>query len=250
MRLGDASLVSPFTSKSVSVDATLHIIRQGRCTLVTTIQMLKILALNCLVTAYALSVLFLNGVKQGDGQATAAGLVIAVVFMLISWSKPLETLSSQRPVTSIFDSSVIVSLIGQFAVHFAALQYAVRACDEYVDPDADEMSPDGDFKPNVINTVVFALLLNIQLSVFACNYRGEPFMQSLQDNVPLHRTLAVAWVLNIASVAGIIPGLGELMEFVSLEQSLALKVAACIVVDTVASFAWEVGICRKLFANA
>lgn len=71
LKPGDASMASPFTAKAASVMPCTDILKQGRCTLVTTVQMFKILGLLCLSTAYSLSVMYLQGVKLGDVQVRA-----------------------------------------------------------------------------------------------------------------------------------------------------------------------------------
>lgn len=124
VRPGDASAAAPFTAKAGGAGAVVSVIRQGRATLVTTVQMFKILGLLSLGAAYALSVQYLQGVKLGDGQATMAGLLSAALFFMLSQAKPAPALARQRPHASVFCGYALGSLAGQFASHLALLAWS------------------------------------------------------------------------------------------------------------------------------
>ena len=54
--------------------------------------MYKILALKCLITAYSLSVQYLDGIKFGDYQVTITGMLMSVCFLCISRAKVLDSI--------------------------------------------------------------------------------------------------------------------------------------------------------------
>jgi cation-transporting ATPase 13A1 len=218
VKLGDASIASPFTSRRTSIDSVMTVLRHGRCSLVTTVEVYKILALNCLVSAYMMSTLYLRGMKQGDFQMTAMGLATAALFYFLSQAKPITQLSVARPPKSVFDSAVIVSILGQFAVHFGCLLLMTALCESYSmtpfggDSDNPSVIPDGRFRPSVINTSMFLLSAVMQTNSFVINYRGQPFTQDITDNFLMFRGVQLVYAVLFIAATGLFEPLSDLLE--------------------------------------
>jgi len=246
VRLGDASIASPFTSKIPSIISTINIIKQGRCTLVTTLQMFKILALNCLISAYSMSVLYLDGVKLGDTQMTAAGLAIAMFFLFISRSKPLKTLSSERPHHKLFTFNMFFTVVGQFVIHMYVLMEAVSWAKPLNPTDKETRDPDSEFKPNILNTVVFLISTSMTVATFMANYQGKPFMEGLKDNKPFLYSLIATDLTLFVGALNIFPPLNDALELYPLPEEFGNDLVALMLADLIGTTVYAY-IIRNLF---
>jgi cation-transporting ATPase 13A1 len=248
LKLGDASVAAPFTSKLSNVSAVTHIIRQGRCALVSTIQMYKILALNCLISAYSLSVLYLAGIKFGDGQATVSGVLLSVCFLSISRGKPIEKLSKERPQEGIFNTYIMGSILGQFAIHIVTLIYITREI-YILEPREPQIDLEKEFSPSLLNTGMFLLQLAQQVSTFAVNYQGLPFRESIRDNKGMFYGLVGVAALAFAGSTEFIPELNEAMKFVPMDVLFKTKLTGAIALDLVGTAAVEI-VLKHFFMNS
>lgn len=236
VKIGDASVAAPFTSKMPSIRSCVDIVRQGRCTLVSSIQMYQILALNCLISSYSLSVLYLDGVKYGDTQMTAMGMLGSISFMSVSRSKPLERLSKVRPLTSIFHPALFISLLGQFAIHLTTMILATMSAKQHLPPD-HEIDLDGVFKPGILNTVVFLVSNVQQVCVFVVNLQGRPFMTGLTENRPLLWSLLGTFILTFMFASESVPGLNKYFQLVPFpDEDFRDYILKILAIDVTASF--------------
>ncbi|KAJ3913246.1 endoplasmic reticulum Ca-transporting P-type ATPase [Lentinula edodes] len=249
IKLGDASCAAPFTSKLSHVSAVTHIIRQGRCTLVATIQMYKILALNCLITAYSLSVQYLDGIKFGDYQVTITGMLMSVCFLCISRAKPVEQLSRERPLGNIFNLYVLLSVLLQFALHISTLIY-ITSLSRAFSP-SDPLTPidlDAKFTPSLLNTAIYLLSLSQQVSTFAINFQGRPFREGIRENSALFYGLLGASAVAFSGSTDFLPELNRWLQIVEMEGMFKVKLTLSMILDLGGCWVIE-AVCKYVFAE-
>lgn len=212
VELGDASIASPFTARTVSIMCCKDVLQQGRCTLVTMLQIYKILGVNCLVNATVLSKLFLHGVKNGDRQLTVLGIGVAVLFFFVTRGKPQRTLSPTRPPASVLCVQATMSISLQFLVHLGTILLSTQAALAFVDPYDPSMIPDGPFNPNTLNSCAFLLSTVATVNTFAVNYRGDPFTEPLRKNTLLLRSLQICYAILFGCALEVFPPLNDLFQ--------------------------------------
>lgn len=241
IKLGDASVAAPFTSKLANVIAIPNIIRQGRCTLVATIQMYKILALNCLISAYSLSVLYLDGIKFGDGQVTISGMLMSVCFLSISRAKPVEQLSKERPQNNIFNPYITGSILGQFAVHIVTLIYISRYVQQ-IEPKEDNIDLEKEFKPSLLNSAIYLLQLIQQISTFAINYQGRPFRESIRENRMMYYGILLVSGIAFSCATEFIPEINTQLKLVPFTTGFKTTLTTTMALDFGLCYAIEKGL--------
>lgn len=236
-RLGDASIAAPFTAKHASVICVTDIIRQGRCALVTTMQTYQILALNSQINAYSMSVLYMKGVKMGESQMTIQGIASTIFFLFMSKTQTLEEQTPHRPNARIFSPWMISTVLLQFIIHLTTLIFQSYISYQYTPTTKEITDIEAKFVPTVLNTTVFLVTMAQSAATILCNYRGRPFVQSIQENKTLFRAIMATLFMVVIQACELIPEINQKLELVPLPTSkFRFTVVITLFIDVVLSY--------------
>ncbi|ELA42315.1 HAD ATPase, P-type, family IC [Vittaforma corneae ATCC 50505] len=227
---GDASIAAPLTVKSDSLKSIVEIIQQGRSSLVTTIQMYKILAINSIISAFFYMFVDVLGVKFSDPQMISIGVLSSIGFTAITQPKALDFISKQRPITSIFSPYMFFSILSQSIVQVSSLYLVYK--------NISLPKPVVTFEPSVMNTVLFIISSIQTVSTLVCNYIGRPFREDLVENKMLGLSLLgiIGFIGNI--FLNFHPDLNNLISVVNIDQHSTFVIGLCVSI-VVLSYACE-----------
>ncbi|KAJ8599753.1 hypothetical protein CTAYLR_003391 [Chrysophaeum taylorii] len=268
IRPGDASVAAPFTSRAPSIRAVVDLIRQGRCTLLSSLQQQQIMVLESVISAYTLAALSLEGARSSERQMMASGWLLIVASMAFSYATPLEKMSPSRPIGSLFDPSIVVSVAGQGAIHIFCMRQAVKMATERMGPAAldavvkfqrrarsgeiaaEEAEDDvfawftsiwsTPFLPNLLNTAVFLVETSQMIAVLLVNYKGRPWMKGLLENHALFLSLFISIAGLVLCAWNFVPMVNQSIHLAPFPDDLfRFKIAGLVAASLAGTFVWD-----------
>lgn len=270
IRPGDASVAAPFTSRAPSIRAVVDLIRQGRCTLLSSLQQQQIQVLESIISSYTLASLSLEGARSSERQMMASGWLLIVASMAFSYSTPLNKMSPVRPITSLFDPSIVVSVAGQGLIHILCMRQAFKMATERMGPAAldavikfqrrarsgeiaaEEASDEEDmleklksmmstpFLPNLLNTSIFLVETSQTIAVLFVNFKGAPWMKGFLENHALFLSIFIAIAGLVILAWGMIPELNEMLHLTPFpDDEYRFKLAGLVLASLFGTLIWD-----------
>ncbi|KAM4609747.1 polyamine-transporting ATPase 13A2 isoform 2-T2 [Polymixia lowei] len=179
----EASVASPFTSKSDNISCVPLLIREGRCSLVTSFSLFRYMALYSLIQFC--SVLVLYTTNLGDLQFLFFDLVLVTLLAIVMGrGGPSEEVHPRRPSASL----LAVPMVGGLFLHTSlivlgqlAALFITKSQDWYVPLNSTKTGAAN--LPNLEDTSVFALSGYQYIIMAVVVTKGYPYKKPLYHNV-------------------------------------------------------------------
>ncbi|XP_064185049.1 polyamine-transporting ATPase 13A3-like isoform X2 [Anguilla rostrata] len=263
----EASVASPFTSRTPDISCVPHLIREGRAALVTSFCVFKFMALYSIIQY--LCVLLLYSILSNMGDSQYLFIDIAIIMSLaftMSLSPAWKELVAQRPPSSLLSPSLLLSVIGQIllalsfqtATFLLAHTYSCESAQNETHPSdwlagnlstmtangsgvlmSEEDEDESHNIQNLQNTSLFFVSGCQYLTVALVFNRGPPFRQPLYNNYLFVLCILSSYCFLIVILLYPVPALQDFFELVCIPMEWRLTLLGLIIVNLILSFTLE-----------
>ncbi|XP_018422668.1 PREDICTED: probable cation-transporting ATPase 13A3 [Nanorana parkeri] len=195
----EASVASPFTSRTPSIDCVPKLIREGRAALITSFCVFKFMALYSIIQYFTVTLLYSILSNLGDFQFLFIDLaIILVVVFTMSLNPASEALVAQRPPSGLISGPLLFSVLSQILICLAFQTMAFllvkqepwyevwtptsNACNVSLDDHQNATEVDEHNICNYENTTLFYISCFQYLIVAVVFSKGKPFRQPSYKN--------------------------------------------------------------------
>jgi len=225
---------------------------------------MEIMMLESMISAYTLSTMSVDGTRPSEAQMMASGTLLSVASMAFSFARPVDRMHPVRPLASVFNPAIFLSMLGQLVIHLGCMIYVAELAKDIMGPELLQEvidfekernkhieSLDEDtfnewnwfmsvpFKNNLLNTCCWLVETSQQISVIFVNYKGRPWMKGMLENQPLFLSLYSCIALVAVCAWGAFPWLNNILNLEVVPEGLRLQVMLTLGVSLVGSFAWD-----------
>ncbi|XP_070586132.1 polyamine-transporting ATPase 13A3-like isoform X2 [Erythrolamprus reginae] len=262
----EASVASPFTSKSPSISCVPDLIREGRAALVTSFCVFKFMSLYSIIQY--LSVLLLYSVLSNLGDVQYLFIDMAIIFSLafsMSLNSAWKELVPQRPPNSLVSPQLLLSVLIQILLSLAFqvggfLLVQRQPWYPQEDGSCGGLSPNGSTSPNATapsdaggrdydlvrsyeNTTLFFLSCFQYVFVALTFSKGRPFRQPTCTNGPFLASLLLVSGFLLLLLLWPLPILDRLFQLACIPYKWRLVLLALAFSNLVLSLCLETFVC-------
>jgi manganese-transporting P-type ATPase len=77
-----------------------------------------------------------------------------------------------------------------------------------------------EFEPNIINSTVYLICMGLQVSTFAVNYKGHPYMESLRENKMLMYSILSSSGVVLCLALNLVPDLQSAFQIIDFPSDV------------------------------
>ena len=182
---GEASVAAPFTSKIQDISSVHVLLKEGRCSLTTSLQIFKFVTLYSM-TEFFTSILLLGiGCRLSDWQFVYIDMFIVLpIEFSMAKTEPIEKLNEKRPPETLMSMPILLSILGQslIMVAFQFVVFTQLLSKDWYSP-IDPYTVIGDRITDSVATSTMFLFSNFQYLVVVFGFSiGKPFRKNMITN--------------------------------------------------------------------